>query len=357
MSLNFSIEELVIVSFILDEEDNIINARRKHQTRIRMWVHPSLLQRKTEGEYYTLYIYKIKLIKFLLLCFLLSGFLATGNSYKTIAFSYHLGHSTVQNIVIEVCTAINEILMLEFIPTPSREKWLQIANDMWRMWNFPNCLGALDGKHVINTPSNSGSLYFNYKKTFSIVLLALLDANYKFIAVDIGSYGKNSDGGILANSAFGKGLNNKTLNIPESYPLPGTNILTPYVILRDEAFLLKTYMMRPDACVDDDEKRIFNYRLCRARRLVECAFGILSQTFRVYCRRLIADPQNLTSIILTICILHNIIRNTRIINTESNVGNVNNRNNNMQNLRRQEGNAQREAFETRGVFKDFFNSV
>lgn len=118
--------------------------------------------------------------------------MATGDSYKTIAVSYRLGHSTVQNIVIEVCTAINETFMAEFIPTPSREKWLQIADDMWTMWNFPNCLGPLDGKHfVIDAPSNSGSLYFNYKKTFSIVLL--VDANYKFISVDIGSYGKNSE--------------------------------------------------------------------------------------------------------------------------------------------------------------------
>ncbi|KAK4879129.1 hypothetical protein RN001_007275 [Aquatica leii] len=310
-----------------------------------MWVHPSLLQRKTEGEYYTLYRHLINdKEKFLIYCrmdwstfeiilmkitpkivkkdtrfceaisprekfIVCLRFLAIGDSYKTIAFSYHLGHSTVQNIVIEVCTAINEILMAEFIPTPSREKWFQIANDMWTIWNFPNCLGALDGKHVvINAPSNSGSLYFNYKETFSIVLLALVDANYKFIAVDIGSYGKNSDGGILTNSAFVKGLENKMLNIPESSPLPGTNILAPYVILGDEAFPLKTYMMRLYArsCVDDDEKSIFNYRLCRARRLVVCAFGILSQTFRVYCRRLIVDHQNAISIILTTCILHNI---------------------------------------------------
>ncbi|CAH2083600.1 unnamed protein product [Euphydryas editha] len=344
MSLDFSIKELAMMALLLDE-DNIINTRGVRVARRRMWIHPSLLGRKIEGEYYTLYRHLINdEEKFLQYCRMDVGtfemilkkitpkivkrntrfreaispreklivclrFLSTGDSYKTIAFSYRLGHSTVQNIVTEVCTAINEILMTEFIPTPSREKWLQIADDMWTMWNFPNCLGALDGKHVaIDAPSNSGSLYFNYKKSFSVVLLALVDANYKFIAVDIGSYGKNSDGGILTNSALGRGLENGTLNVPESSPLPGTNILTPYVILGDEAFALKTYMMRPypKANVQDDEKIIFNYRLCRGRRLVECAFGILSQTFRVYCRRLKADPRNATSIILTTCILHNI---------------------------------------------------
>lgn len=284
--------------------------------------------------------------------------MATGNSYKSIAFSYSLGHSTVQNIVLEVCAAINESLLAEYIPAPSQEKWQQIADEMWTMWNFPNCLGALDGKHVnIQAPANSGSLYFNYKKTFSIVLLALVDANCKFIAVDIGSYGKNSDGGIFANSALGKGLENGTMNIPEDSPLPGTNILAPYVILGDEAFPLKKYLMRPYPGlknVEDNEKRIFNYRLCRGRRLVECAFGILSQTFRVYQSRLIANPENATTIVLTTCILHNIIRNTRTINNE--IDSTYTNTSCVQNLRRQGGNAQTEAFETREIFKKFFNS-
>jgi hypothetical protein len=86
-------------------------------------------------------------------------------------------------------------------------------------------LGALDGKHItIEAPSNCGSLYFNYKKTFSIVLLALVDAQYNVIAVDVGAYGKKSDGGISGNSNLGKALQLGTLPIPGNAALPDTSI-------------------------------------------------------------------------------------------------------------------------------------
>lgn len=72
--------------------------------------------------------------------------------------------------------------------------WLKIAKEFNKRANFPNCLGAVDGKHIrIIKPERSGSLYMNYKHYFSIGLLAIADANYKFIYVDVGSYGKDSD--------------------------------------------------------------------------------------------------------------------------------------------------------------------
>lgn len=67
-----------------------------------------------------------------------------------------------------------------------------------KMWNFPNVVGAIDGKHVrIKCPPNSTSVFFNYKDFFSVVLLAIVGASYRFIGVDIGSFGREGDAGVV----------------------------------------------------------------------------------------------------------------------------------------------------------------
>jgi len=112
-------------------------------------------------------------------------FLATGDSYHTIASSYRLGISTVCGIVYETCDAIWKTMQPIYMPCPIKEDWVRIANDFEMKWNFPNCVGAVDGKHVvIKSPAKSGSMYFNYKGTFSVVLLAVVDANYSFVIID-----------------------------------------------------------------------------------------------------------------------------------------------------------------------------
>ena len=128
-----------------------------------------------------------------------------------------------------------------------------------------NCIGAMDGKHIlIKPPPNSGSYYFNYKQTFSIVLLAIVDANYKFIYVDIGCNGRVSDGGVFRNCSLHQALEENRLNIPQATILLGTQCYSPYMLVADDAFPLKEYILKPYSQVGlTTEKRIFTYRLSR----------------------------------------------------------------------------------------------
>ncbi|KAL0868285.1 hypothetical protein ABMA27_007815 [Loxostege sticticalis] len=331
MFKHFSIEDLSIIALLLEEEDKT----KKRAKRIA--VHPMLKKRKLEGEYWTLFKELVDDEKKIFIYFRMSRFLATGDSFVSIAFSYRLGVSTVHKIVKEVCSAIIERLMSETMPVPTKEQWQKIAEEFWNTWNFPNCIGAIDGKHVqITAPANSGSQFFNYKKTFSIVLMAIVDADYKFICVDVGAYGKNSDG--------------------ESTNLPGTEITAPYVIIGDEAFPLTTYLMRPypKPQLGDQRKKIFNDRLSRARKVVENAFGILSQKFRIYNRRIQLDPDNADNVIMATCILHNYIKSggsQHSHNEEDIIASYS-----LSNLPRQGGNHQVAAFNVRENFARFFDS-
>lgn len=236
----------------------------------------------------------------------------TGCTIRTLWSSFRLEESTIRLIIRDVCIAIIKNMKNVFMRTPTTEEWENIARGFNNTWNFPNCIGAIDGKHInIIAPANSGSQYFNYKKHFSIFLLAVVDDKYKFRAVDIGAYGRNSAGGIFASSKLGKAIENNMLNIPNDKPLPETDKVMPHVLVGDEAFPLSKHLLRPypRSQSPSDAQKIFNYRLSRARRVVENAFGILYQKFGIYNKNIDLMPQHIDTLVLATCILHNVMRN------------------------------------------------
>ena len=140
--------------------------------------------------------------------------------------------------------------------------------------------------------------------------MAVCDAHYRFILVDVGEIGRHSDGGVLSNSEFGQALDDGTLGFPTDSPLPGTtgpNL--PYLIVEDEAFPLKTHMLRPYPGKNLAESlTIFNYRLSGARRVIENSFGILAARWRIFRRPIIADPLNVVIFTKAAIALHNYLR-------------------------------------------------
>lgn len=196
------------------------------------------------------------------------------------------------------------------MPVSERE-WKIISKDFEDRWNFPHSLGAMDGKHVaIVCPPNSGSKYFNYKNFFSIVLFAVVDANYKFLYVHVGCQGRISDGGVFRHTSFGKALLDKSLNIPEAEPLPGRELPTPYVFLADDAFPLTENICKPystDLNIGSP-KRVCNYRISRARRIVENAFGLFASVFRVLHTTIDVKLEYVQKIVMACAYLHNFLR-------------------------------------------------
>ena len=90
------------------------------------------------------------------------------------------------------------------VKTPStHEEWQQLSSKFEARWNFPYAVGAKDGKQIaIKTPSESGSLYYNFIGFFSIILLGVVDADYKFIWADVGSNRSTSDCGVSIRSGL-----------------------------------------------------------------------------------------------------------------------------------------------------------
>lgn len=232
---------------------------------------------------------------------------ATGESYASLSFQFRVSRSAISRIVREVSEAIRERLGPIYLETPcTQAEWLQKAKEFYEKWNFANCIGALDGKHVaIKKPAGSGTNYFNFKKFFSVVLFAMADANCKFTYVNVGTNGVIGDAGIWNRCDLHEMIKDDLLDIPKN----GQGM--PYVILGDEAFPLLSYLMKPfRRALIGFREAIFNARLSRARRTVENAFGILSARFRVLQTTMQVDPDTAISVTYAICILHNMNMST-----------------------------------------------
>lgn len=238
-------------------------------------------------------------------------YLGSGCNQLDLHLTYRIGHTTVGRILRKVCKVIWDTIREESFPQFTETRWKEIAERFQETCHFPNCLGAIDGKHVrIRKPKLSGSLFHNYKNYFSVVLLAVADADYKFIYIDVGAFGKDSDSTIFQKSDFYKKLANDELKIPKSQPLPGTDgPRMPYTFVADEAFALSEHVMRPySGKILSEKKRVFNYRLSRARRNVESAFGILSNKWSIFHKAINVDLPFAITLIKTCCALHNFVR-------------------------------------------------
>ncbi|XP_067939765.1 uncharacterized protein [Watersipora subatra] len=299
-------EELAAIAF-----GYVYMKRKAKAKRRRFWVHPTLLRRSTEGawallmkEFCEKYPEKhkecmrvsVESFDHILgiirphidkqdtkfrkaissdqrLCVTLT-FLATGDSFKTLANLFRMGQSTVRGIIYDTSQAIWVAMKDLYLKTPStEEEWFHIAK--------------------------------------GIVLRAMCDASYRFTYVDVGTSGRWSDGGTFDNCSLKHAMAAGNLNVPNDCPLTGTeNPNMPFVLVGDEAFPLKNWLMRlyPGRSLDTFGKRIYNYRLSRARRTIENTFGIMVSRWRCLRRTLPMTAEHAQIVVLACCVLHNYMR-------------------------------------------------
>ena len=294
------------------------------------------------------------------------SFLAHGDSYNSLACRFRLGTTTVAELVPDTCDVIYSTLQPTEMPDLSEEHWSEVAEGFAQRWKFPNCIGAVDGKHVIiQKPPRTNSEWYNYKGSYSMNLMAMVDHQYRFSYVNVGSYGSNADISVFRNSKFGRAIVNGTFQIPPPKNLPGTNVKLPHVIVADEAFPLHLNIMRPYPKIRNAiiplEQMIYNFRQAHARRIVENAFGILVQRWRIFTRKICLHKRNARKVIKAACILHNFLQDDRSVEAimaelcpdGEEVPPVA-----MQPFNRLRGyRSPGDAMEIRNAFKDYFNGV
>lgn len=228
-------------------------------------------------------------------------------------------------IIEKVCDTICTVLQGEF-PKWTTQNMLQWARGFQKKFNFPNCLGAVGGKHVpMKAPPNSSGLFNNYKvgtlefltqsnRNFfyeiqgfpSIVLLAICDSFYRFTYIDVGGYGSEGDGNVLSQCDLGKALLLDELKFPEDNTLNGKFI--PYFLVGDDAFPLNKRIMTPYSSTDlDTKERTYNNSLKSARHCIENAFSILCVKWMALTNSLLTKPCKLQKMIATCCTLHNFL--------------------------------------------------
>ena len=238
--------------------------------------------------------------------------LGRGDYLYTIAEMAGVGVLTVSMIVSEVCEAIIECMWEEcinkFMPKTSQE-FAEKMLDTEELWQFPYSLVAVDGCHIpIKCPPGgleSCKEYHNFKNFYSVVLMAMVDAKYRFVWGSCGFPGNSHDSIILQSTCLWKRIKDGSFLPDFTNSLEGVQI--PQLIIGDSAFPFENWLMKPYTnAVLTPSQRYFNYRLSRARMVIEGAYGQLKGRWRILMRKSESAHTEVKNFTLACMVLHNV---------------------------------------------------
>ncbi|XP_077301295.1 uncharacterized protein LOC143921779 [Arctopsyche grandis] len=225
------------------------------------------------------------------------SYLVEGSSFRVLENTFHVVRCSVSAFLPEVYQAIYHVLR-EHIKIPTTEsEWTDVSKDYNTVWNFPNCCGVLAAKHI-KGPQNS----YQTNNSRNVLLLAIVDAKYNFLFIDI-----NKNEGIDDISLFTKSNINKILLKRDEFNLP-----MDYFFAADKMFPLRNNIMKP-YCEDqslDHGQNLFNSRLSQVQLAADNAFGLLTARFKLLSKPINLHLNRVEIVVKAACALHNWINQT-----------------------------------------------
>ncbi|KAL4564502.1 hypothetical protein LXL04_028566 [Taraxacum kok-saghyz] len=227
--------------------------------------------------------------------------LATGEPLRLVSRRFGLGISTCHKLVLEVCSAIKNVLMPKYLQWPDDDSIRTIKNDFSSISGIPNVVGSMYTTHIpIIAPKISVAAYFNKRHTernqktsYSITVQGVVDPRGVFTDVCIGWPGSMPDDQVLEKSALHQRANGGLLKDvwivgSSGYPLMDW-VLVPYT----QPHLTWT-------------QHAFNEKIGEVQRVAKDAFARLKGRWSCLQKRTEVKLQDLPVVLGACCVLHNI---------------------------------------------------
>ncbi|XP_053670264.1 uncharacterized protein LOC128720610 [Anopheles nili] len=234
--------------------------------------------------------------------------LTTGADYTTIGNQFGVHKATVKNCVHQFCKSMVKYYMDSEIFLPDQEEILELNKAFEEKSDIPMIMGAMGRAHIPITPSLADSKnYINSKKWPSLILQAVVDNNHVFRHITCGHVGATDDSAVLGDSGLYQHFTGSEL---PSQNINGNNVKS--FIVSETSYPLLPWLVHGYVAPQTAEEETFNQHLGKARVAVDEAFERLRARFRILHKKIDIDINFVPQILLTCCILHNIMEKRKV---------------------------------------------